>query len=229
MKENIKIILGIVIAVILSSTIAVTATTLLKASSVSYDNTTVDVALDNLFDVADLQGQIDSLKKDLATANTTITSLQTDLATANSTIASLQTDLANLKATISFDTIYPVGSIYMSLSDDTVAKVQARFGGTWVKLENRFLIGASTTYAAGSTGGSTTNTHNHYTNVSFDNNMLYITGTGNSPGTRVLTISNGITVSGLTSVTRVRQDSTYNTEISILNPYLAVYMYRRTK
>jgi hypothetical protein len=61
MKENIKIIIGVIIAVILSSTIAVTATTLLQASSVSYDNTTVDVALDNLFDVVDLQEQIDNI------------------------------------------------------------------------------------------------------------------------------------------------------------------------
>lgn len=30
------------------------------------------------------------------------------------------------------DAIYPVGSIYMTVSDNTVAKVKARFGGTWV-------------------------------------------------------------------------------------------------
>ena len=29
------------------------------------------------------------------------------------------------------DAIYPVGSIYMTVSDDTAAKVKARFGGTW--------------------------------------------------------------------------------------------------
>lgn len=38
---------------------------------------------------------------------------------------------ATLKQAV-IDAIYPVGSIYMTVSDNTVAKVQARFGGTWV-------------------------------------------------------------------------------------------------
>ena len=38
----------------------------------------------------------------------------------------------NLKTQLLNDT-YPVGSIYMSTEDDTVEKVQTKFGGTWVK------------------------------------------------------------------------------------------------
>ena len=52
------------------------------------------------------------------------------------------------------NTIYPVGSIYMSLTDSTVNMVQARFGGTWEKIESRFLLAASSSYTVNSTGGS---------------------------------------------------------------------------
>ena len=49
--------------------------------------------------------------------------------------------------------IYPVGSIYMSVLNTSPAVL---FGGTWEKIEGRFLIGTSTGRAAGSTGGSET-------------------------------------------------------------------------
>ena len=40
--------------------------------------------------------------------------------------------------------IYPVGSIYISVTDDTVAKVEARFGGTWEKFgEGETLVGVN--------------------------------------------------------------------------------------
>ena len=48
---------------------------------------------------------------------------------------------------------WPVGSIYMSTVSTSPATL---FGvGTWVAMEDRMLIGASATYAAASTGGST--------------------------------------------------------------------------
>lgn len=52
--------------------------------------------------------------------------------------------------------IYPVGSIYMSLNPADPATL---FGGSWDKLEDgRVLIGANTKYSAGSTGGEFTHT-----------------------------------------------------------------------
>lgn len=53
-----------------------------------------------------------------------------------------------------FDIIYPVGSIYMSTTLTTKAQVEAILGGTWEKLEGRFLLGSSSSYANGATGGS---------------------------------------------------------------------------
>lgn len=49
------------------------------------------------------------------------------------------------------DTVYPVGSIYMSVS---ATNPQLLFGGTWEQLENTFLLGAGSSYEAGTTGGS---------------------------------------------------------------------------
>lgn len=50
-----------------------------------------------------------------------------------------------------FDLIYPVGSIYISVNS-TNPKVL--FGGTWEQIQGRFLLGMSSAYPMGSTGGS---------------------------------------------------------------------------
>lgn len=52
--------------------------------------------------------------------------------------------------------IYPVGSIYMSMSATSPATI---FGGTWTQLQNRFLIGAGSSYAVGAEGGATSHAH----------------------------------------------------------------------
>lgn len=46
---------------------------------------------------------------------------------------------------------YPVGAIYLSMS---ATSPQALFGGTWAKLEGRFLMCSDSSHAAGTTGGS---------------------------------------------------------------------------
>lgn len=46
---------------------------------------------------------------------------------------------------------YPVGSIYLSVTDVDPSSL---FGGTWERIGGRFLLGADSTYAAGSTGGN---------------------------------------------------------------------------
>lgn len=51
---------------------------------------------------------------------------------------------------VSFDKIYPIGSIYMSFSDTNPAVL---FGGTWERIKDRFLLAAGDSYQAGSTGG----------------------------------------------------------------------------
>ena len=52
-----------------------------------------------------------------------------------------------------FNAIYPVGSIYMNV---TLVDPATLFGGTWSRLEDRFLLAAGQTYQAGDVGGEAT-------------------------------------------------------------------------
>lgn len=57
-----------------------------------------------------------------------------------------------------WETIYPIGSIYMSTNSASPASL---FGGTWTQIQDQFLLCSGSTYAAGSTGGSATMSHTH--------------------------------------------------------------------
>lgn len=56
------------------------------------------------------------------------------------------------------DTVYPIGTIYQSTvqDEDTVSgcPIEGTLGGTWAKIEGRFLLAANSTHAAGTTGGT---------------------------------------------------------------------------
>ena len=56
----------------------------------------------------------------------------------------------NGTGSLTIDQVYPVGSIYMSVNSTNPS---ALFGGTWVQLKDKFLLGAGDSYAAGATGG----------------------------------------------------------------------------
>ena len=115
---------------------------------------------------------------------------------------------------------YPVGSIYMSVNS---ANPSTLFGGTWVALEGRFLLGADSTYTVNSTGGEATHTltvdempsHNHT-----------VPRGGNSFGTSV----HGYTSTGtLFTSTDSRMSSTGGGQAhNNMPPYLVVYMWKRT-
>lgn len=48
-----------------------------------------------------------------------------------------------------------VGAIYMSTSSTSPASI---FGGTWVRIKDRFLLGAGDSFSAGATGGESEHT-----------------------------------------------------------------------
>lgn len=115
---------------------------------------------------------------------------------------------------------YPVGSIYINVGDVNPAIL---FGGTWERLGGRFLLGADSTYAAGSTGGEAARTltvdemprHNH----EVDN----LNASGNS--TPFMTVQaqdkkgfGGNVQTMFAGGGKARND---------MPPYLAVYMWQR--
>ena len=54
-----------------------------------------------------------------------------------------------------FDLIYPVGAVYISMNNTSPATL---FGGSWTKIEGKFLLGTSSAYPSGSSGGEETHT-----------------------------------------------------------------------
>lgn len=119
-------------------------------------------------------------------------------------------------------TIYPIGSIYMSVNSTSPA---ALFGGTWEQLKDRFLLGAGDSYAPGTTGGADKVTleakhipkHDHYIYRGNDK----ATGTtweSYAPGSGKIGPDNHLFYSGTMPDAQA---------FSIVNPYLAVNMWKR--
>lgn len=119
--------------------------------------------------------------------------------------------------------VYPVGSIYMSVSSTSP---QTLFGGTWVQLKDRFLLGAGATYKAGATGGEATHTltaaemptHQHsiwFPNAGGEQNAAIGFPTAGSKNTYYAEASKTSGAGG---------GGAHNN----LPPYLSVYMWKRT-
>lgn len=121
------------------------------------------------------------------------------------------------------DLVYPVGSIYMSVNSTNPSQL---FGGSWTQIQNRFLLGAGTSYTNGSFGGAATcqltaanlpsHTHPQYVATSGGSvsaNLDYA-----SYSTSAKTVAQGIPTGATGS----------GTAFNILPPYLVVYMWKRT-
>ena len=196
-------------------------------------------------------------------------------------LIALNEEITNMATTTILDKVYPVGSIYMSTTDDTIEKVQNKFGGTWVKYaEDMTLVGASSSKAVNTTGGSSTVTlttdnlpshshvipalsvsswsgsHKHSVNDQYLNqyvsnlngwNNANIGDAGTLSGYGIArTIANKgeehlgipsfdtndtvLTVSGQKTTTSSTTSCTNCSanSFNIQNPYISVYMYKRT-
>ena len=104
------------------------------------------------------------------------------------------------------DKVYPVGSIYMNVTEINPDEI---LGGEWERLENMFLLGASDTYKAGTTGGTTK--HKHTLNTKLASNYGAGNGSAYTAGSIVWNGSNAIS------------------ESEHMPPYLSVYMWKRIK
>lgn len=115
---------------------------------------------------------------------------------------------------------YPVGAIYLSVTDVNPA---ALFGGTWVRIGGRFLLGADTTYTAGSTGGEAAHTltvdempkHNH----EIDN----LNAAGNATPYMTVQAQDKKGYGGNVQTMYAGGDGSHDN----MPPYLAVFMWKR--
>ena len=139
-------------------------------------------------------------------------------------IAALSNQISNI-GSITFDDIYPIGSIYMSVNSTNPRNL---FGGTWTQLKDRFLLGAGSTYTNGSTGGEASHTltvnempshsHGQYVTVSSGGSLSancdydsYASGKARKSAQNVSTDPTG-------------GGNSHNN----MPPYLVVYMWQRT-
>lgn len=118
-----------------------------------------------------------------------------------------------------FDAVYPIGSIYMSTNPTSPSTL---FGGFWVKLMNRFLLGAGDIYSEREEGGETNHTltvgempsHHHAT---------YRSKTGAAGTVRNVPMGS----SGDETVSSGTSDVGGGESHNNMPPYLAVYMGER--
>lgn len=166
------------------------------------------------------RGTVTGLENGVASNQQSVTTLTQALALLNTT---------KLAKTEVLNAVYPVGSIYLSVSSTSPATL---FGGTWEAMGGRFLLGADATYPAGSTGGEASHTlttsempnHTHCTAVEYSAgtssinawSLLIKQGSWETPGTAY--------TNAWASNQFVGGDAPHNN----LPPYLAVYIWKRT-
>lgn len=120
---------------------------------------------------------------------------------------------------ITLEDVYPVGSIYMSVTSTSPATL---FGfGTWQQIKDTFLLSAGDTYTAGSTGGEATHTLTVDEMPSHSHKWYSSGSTG--------------TVANSTRYQGSGKNLVFNTDPAggglahnNMPPYLTVYMWKRT-
>lgn len=123
------------------------------------------------------------------------------------------------------DIVYPVGSIYMSVNAADPSKL---FSGTsWEKLQGRFLLGSSSTYTNGATGGEATHTLT-FSEMPTHRHSIYYPNAGGPYGDANISYPEG------SGVNKTWQAEMCKTEIAgdgvahnNMPPYLVVNMWKR--
>ena len=130
---------------------------------------------------------------------------------------------------------YPVGSIYMSVNSTDPSTL---FGGSWERIQDRFLLASGSTYGAGTTGGSAKATlpaHTHTLGSECYQLWASKRGKGSAESGNQITGDAKYYAAALGGSTSnykwlASVDSNGVSDVSQANmpPYLAVYVWKRT-
>lgn len=135
---------------------------------------------------------------------------------------------------------HPVGSLYISENATSPAEL---YGGTWERIEGKFIMGASDTYPARSTGGSSN--HYHTASLKYIISAQQVVGGSKAYSVNMLDSADaGIETSAkknpnyseqlyyatgdYTTTTASQYTSTGTTSVeSCIPPYYSMYIWRR--
>lgn len=132
--------------------------------------------------------------------------------------------------------VYPVGSIYMSVNPTDPSLL---FGGTWERIQDTFLLAAGSTYTAGDIGGEATHTLTisempaHYHFERYPSSTSYV-------GMLVNNYNTGGSIQGVQPSFGTRRDNIADPGVRVatdttgdgsshnnMPPYIAVYVWKR--
>ena len=164
------------------------------------------------------RGTVTGLESDMGAVQGNVTTLAGAFEQLNTAVATLNT--TKLAKTELLDAVYPIGSLYMSVS---AADPNTLFGGTWERLKDRFLLAAGDTYAAGATGGEAAHTLTVEEMPSHSHEIQYISA---ETGDSVAGVKGAPTANWWSAdyIRATGGGAAHNN----MPPYLTVYMWKRT-
>ena len=134
-------------------------------------------------------------------------------------------NIPSLEFSMIIDLIYPIGSIYMTVSDTNPFET-IKFG-VWEKIENKFLLASSNIHMNGETGGEENHTLSINEMPKHSHKMKY-----DSVGWTAIKQSSG--TNGIVEYNKSSYDGQYSTEEvgngnahNNMPPYLVVNMWKR--
>lgn len=126
------------------------------------------------------------------------------------------------------DLLYPVGSIYMSVLETDPGTL---FGGTWERIQDRFLLASGDSYGLGETGGEAAHTLTEEEMPSHSHGFLDHWSTSYGSGSKYKSVALNGDGEGSDSVANDRSQTASagsGQPFSILPPYLTVCVWQRT-
>lgn len=132
----------------------------------------------------------------------------------------------NVVGAVLADSIYPVGSIYLSVNSTNPGLL---FGGVWEQIKDKFLLGCGDEFENETTGGSVKHSHKESTAYGAINGQGYVGIALENSNNETINGFFGSTVSQMNKdITEASNGVRFNTsEANHLPPYLTVYMWKR--